>query len=671
MSFGKLGAMGRGFGHMGNVLGTAAEPALAFYWDTDLDSDSDDIAATALLVGLSNSTGVPIRHVSIASNNDYAATYMRVLLNYSARSSVPLGAYLSGSDISGGSASAYTQGAAAAFGHTETRSSYTAALTTLRTALARARNQSIKIIIGGTCTNIAALLASSADAISPLTGAQLVTAKVISIHVMGGRFDGDLGNENNAGFDLTAANALATFSGCPKYWAGYEVGALVNTRIPPEADSTLDPYKNGWDLFMTPDLAGRHASFDLMAVLNGALGTAGSFAINGPGDVSFAAGGVTTYTGNPASSNYYLTKTVSDGTIAATCETYINAAIASYHPLDTNPDDFSMGSQLNAEVSTVYTSSAITVAGLYNGGPAPVSIVNGEYRKNGGSWVSTAGTATNGDTFDVRRTSSASFEAAVSTTLTIGTKSSAYTITTRAAVFVYDTDADALFARHSSVWNDTWKMACNNFIVGAKAAGVWTKLDVFYCTADYASDSQRALLNWKQNLYNGTKVGTGTFNTDGWQGNGSTGYIESGYVFGSQNSAHLGCYSLTESNVSASDMGNSTTLIACRSTSNFAWRVNQAATDAPAVASSVGHFCASRTAAAVTAGYKDGVLVSGATRSSTAVPVDTIRCGGRGGTVSFSVRKLPIFHMGAGLTATEEGNLAGLIATFLHAVGLI
>jgi hypothetical protein len=654
-----------------NVLGTVNYSGDLYILDKDLDSDSDDIAATVLEVGLLNATGTRLAAATIASNNDYAATYMRVLLNYFNRASVPVGAY-QGSSISGGSASAYTQGAAASFGHTETRSSYTDAVTVLRTALARARNGQVKIIVGGTCTNIAALLASSADGISPLTGAQLVTAKVRSIHIMGGRFDGDTtSTENNVGYDNSAAQAVATFSGCPKYWAGYEVGALVNTRIDPAADITLDPSKNGWDLFMTPDVAGRHASFDLMASLNGFLGTAsGTFSINGPGDITFTAG-ATSYSANVSGSNYYLTKNVSDGTIAALCETYMNACTAAYHPLDTNPDAFSLGSRLNAEISTLYESASVTVAGLYNGGPAPVSITTGEYSKNGGAYTTAAGSATNGDTFTVRKTSSGSYETDATTTLTIGTKSSTYTVTTRAAAFVYDTDAAALFARHSNVWPDAWKMACNNFIVGAKADGVWAKLDVFTLTADPTSDTQRATRNWKQDLYNSTQVGTGTFNTNGWQGNGSNGYLDPAYLFTSQNSSHLGCYSLTESNVTASDMGNSTSLLAARSGGNMAWRVNQGTTNAPTVGSSVGSFIASRTGATAVSGYREGTLISGSSTSSTAIPADAIRFGGRGGTVSFSVRRLPVFHTGSGLTGTEAAALASRISALLSELSII
>lgn len=93
------------------------------------------------------------------------------------------------------------------------------------------------------------------------------------------------------------------------------------------------------------------------------------------------------------------------------------------------PDEFLFIAVENAELSTNYDSNIINITGL--GMAAPISITGGEYRKNGGSWVSTAGTVTNGDTVQVRRTSSASYVTMVSLTLTVGTYSTDFEITTK------------------------------------------------------------------------------------------------------------------------------------------------------------------------------------------------------------------------------------------------
>lgn len=65
---------------------------------------------------------------------------------------------------------------------------------------------------------------------------------------------------------------------------------------------------------------------------------------------------------------------------------------------------------------------------------APVSIVNGQYRKNGGTYTSVAGTVNNGDTLQVMATSSASFNTKITATLTVGDYSADFDVTTKNSV---------------------------------------------------------------------------------------------------------------------------------------------------------------------------------------------------------------------------------------------
>jgi hypothetical protein len=97
---------------------------------------------------------------------------------------------------------------------------------------------------------------------------------------------------------------------------------------------------------------------------------------------------------------------------------------------DITPEPFVFTDVTGANISTVYTSNAITVTGINDA--APITVTGGEYRKNGGSWVSTAGTVVTGDSVDVRGTSSGSYLTAVNVVLTIGGVSDTYTITTEA-----------------------------------------------------------------------------------------------------------------------------------------------------------------------------------------------------------------------------------------------
>ncbi|MBB4146016.1 nucleoside hydrolase [Rhizobium rhizoryzae] len=299
-------------------------------FDTDMDSDCDDVAALAMLLQLQRLGECTIIAATVASNNIYAAPCTKTLLRAAGLGSIPVGAY-QGSAIGGGSTSLYAQGVVSAFGvpNNETRSAYDTAVNVLRRALARSPDGSVKIVIAGTCTNVAALLASSADAISPMTGAELVAAKVASIHVMGGNFVSATSAENNILFDIAAANAVAS-CGIPVSWAGYEVGNPISTLVPNVADGN-NAFRLAWRLYGPANDV--RPSWDLMAALESVRGTAGVFGYSGWGDVSFEAGtSYTTFSANASGKNRYITKTATDQVIANLCNGLIRDFMISLTP---------------------------------------------------------------------------------------------------------------------------------------------------------------------------------------------------------------------------------------------------------------------------------------------------------------------------------------------------
>lgn len=102
-------------------------------------------------------------------------------------------------------------------------------------------------------------------------------------------------------------------------------------------------------------------------------------------------------------------------------------------PLDETPNAFSFTGVTGATVATAYTSNEITVSGLGTDVSVAVSVSGGQYSKNGGAFTGSAGTASNGDTFKLKRNSSAIQDEAVSAILTIGGVSGTFTITTAAS----------------------------------------------------------------------------------------------------------------------------------------------------------------------------------------------------------------------------------------------
>lgn len=97
---------------------------------------------------------------------------------------------------------------------------------------------------------------------------------------------------------------------------------------------------------------------------------------------------------------------------------------------DTTPDAFSFTDQTGIALSTQVESNTITVAGI--DAAAAISITGGgaEYRINAGAYTTVAGTVNNGDTVQLRMTSSGSYITAVNTTLDIGGVTDQWTVTT-------------------------------------------------------------------------------------------------------------------------------------------------------------------------------------------------------------------------------------------------
>lgn len=104
-------------------------------------------------------------------------------------------------------------------------------------------------------------------------------------------------------------------------------------------------------------------------------------------------------------------------------------------PDDTTPNAFSFVDQTGVARSSTITSAVITVSGI--DAPATITITGGTYDINGsGTFVSTPGTVNNGDTVRARHTSSASYETATNTVVTIGGVSDTFTSTTESEIII-------------------------------------------------------------------------------------------------------------------------------------------------------------------------------------------------------------------------------------------
>ena len=85
---------------------------------------------------------------------------------------------------------------------------------------------------------------------------------------------------------------------------------------------------------------------------------------------------------------------------------------------DRSPDIFTFGLKSNIALNSSIRSNSITVSGINTA--AVINVQNGDYRINGGHWISTDSTVNNGDVVEVRHTSATDFNQTQTSTLTIG-----------------------------------------------------------------------------------------------------------------------------------------------------------------------------------------------------------------------------------------------------------
>lgn len=97
---------------------------------------------------------------------------------------------------------------------------------------------------------------------------------------------------------------------------------------------------------------------------------------------------------------------------------------------DVTPDAFSFNPVNGAQPNTIYCSNSLVVTGLEPGYDVPISIAAGEYALNGGAWTSAAGVIHSGDSVQVRQMSSSNYSTTTTATLTIGTYSAQFAVTT-------------------------------------------------------------------------------------------------------------------------------------------------------------------------------------------------------------------------------------------------
>lgn len=210
--------------------GGGSNKSVDLIFDTDMAPDYDDVGALAMLHAMADSGEVNIL-ATIASNKcPTAVPCMEVINTYFGRPEIPLGAVRgeAADRTTWHSGLRWTEELPARYPHTvRSTADSEDALTLYRRILSSRPDGSVTIVTVGFFTNLKNLLLSQPDEISPLSGKDLVKAKVKQLVSMAGKFPE--GKEFNVEVDTKASQVVFTQWPTPILLSGFEIGSQIFT----------------------------------------------------------------------------------------------------------------------------------------------------------------------------------------------------------------------------------------------------------------------------------------------------------------------------------------------------------------------------------------------------------------------------------------------------------
>ncbi len=295
--------------------------AIPLIFDTDIGNDVDDVLALGLIHALESRGECKLLAVTITKDHPNAASFTDAVNTFYGRGEIPIGVCRSGVTPEAGKfigLGAKKDGERLRYPHDLVSDQEAPdAVALLRETLANAEDRSVVIVQVGFSTNLANLLDSKPDQVSPLAGFELVKQKTRLLSMMAGAFEKISfekdaqprdHKEYNVVMDIPSAKKLAQRWPTPIVWSGFEIGLAV--RYPHqsiERDYSYvehHPLAEAYQLYMPPPHD--RPTWDLTSVLYAVRPDHGYFQVSESGRVSVADDGLTTFQAASAGPHRYL-----------------------------------------------------------------------------------------------------------------------------------------------------------------------------------------------------------------------------------------------------------------------------------------------------------------------------------------------------------------------------
>ena len=292
---------------------TAPPTPVAIIFDTDIESDVDDVGAAAVLHALADRGEAEILAMGVSAKHKWSAPCLDALNTYYGRPDIPIG-IVKGPGVEVGSK--YAEKIARTFPHELRPGDETPDAALLyRKILARRPDQSVVLVSVGFLTNLKNLLLSGPDGMSPLSGKELVRRKVKTLVSMSCGFPD--GRYWNVFKDPVSAKTAIENWPTPIVFTGAEIGSEIFTGPALISTPPTNPVRRSYELYN--DLSPR-PSWDQTAVLYAVRGLGDFWDLSAAGRVTVREDGFNSWKTDPAGRHYHLIKKKDPREVAAAVE---------------------------------------------------------------------------------------------------------------------------------------------------------------------------------------------------------------------------------------------------------------------------------------------------------------------------------------------------------------
>lgn len=264
--------------------------------DTDIGPDCDDVGALVCLIDYAKKYGFPIAGICNCTSNKAGTGTIDAVCRHCGIETPTLGQWSKPDFMDDPSCHKYNDDVAEKFSEAYRNGTLSTAdeVTFYRTLLAAAEDDSVMIITIGMFNNLAALLRSEADEISPLSGVELIKAKVNCLVSMAAILPE--GREFNVICDYKASEVVFKEWPTAVYLSDFHIGRKIMTGYEhiqdPEAIAA-HPLVMAYHLY-TKDwthlpMKGMNSSYDLTAIQFAVLGEGELYSLLEPVDLEFYA----------------------------------------------------------------------------------------------------------------------------------------------------------------------------------------------------------------------------------------------------------------------------------------------------------------------------------------------------------------------------------------------